>query len=120
VSVPEGAMKAFEVKVGGFYVSQRRGLVREVTKEHEDGRVLWRSYDLRDGTATGDSFLCSSGQIHHWADREATAEEVARMGRQGANAIAWAQGAALAAEVLKRIPDELLIGEVQRSGLKVR
>jgi hypothetical protein len=54
-------LKAEQVKVAGFYVSENKGLVREIWKE-ENGDVYWRSYNLRTGAATGDSLVCS---IHH-------------------------------------------------------
>jgi hypothetical protein len=115
----EDGMKNLRVQVGGFYVNEKEKLAREVTHEQGDGNVLWRSYDLPSGRSTGDSMMCSLGQIVQWADREATAEEVARMNRESAEAKDFARGMAFVDGLLKHLPDELLVGEVRRRGLKV-
>jgi hypothetical protein len=77
----ERAMGKFQVEVGGFYVNESKGLVHEIMREDGDGYVYRRSYDLRTGSPTGDSLMCSPGRIAQWADREATADEVVMVQR---------------------------------------
>ncbi len=112
-------MKKFEVRVGGFYVNQRKDLVREITNNDWAGKVHWRSYYLRTGEATGDFLMCSPEHILKWADREASLEEVSRLKRldaaakESARAIEWAE------IVLKNMPDDRLFAEVRRRGHRV-
>jgi hypothetical protein len=119
MSKTERAMGNFMVRVGGFYVNESKGLVREITREDDSGRVHWRSYDLRTGSPTGDSLMCSAGRIAQWADREATVDEVARMGRRSAETAEWARAMELAEIVLKTVSDEWLFDEVRRRGHQV-
>jgi hypothetical protein len=112
-------MGHFTVQVGGFYVNESKGLVHEITQQAADGRVYWRSYELRTGKAMGDSLVCSPERIIQWADREATPEEEARMDRGDAwtkqieRTMAWVD------RVLKEVPDEHLFEEVRRRGRQV-
>lgn len=112
-------MGNFQVEVGGFYVNESKGLVRQITQQAPDGRVYWRSYDLQTGKATGDSLVCEPGRIRQWADRKATPEEAARMDRGDA----WTKEIARTMEwvnvVLTSVPDEQLFEEVRRRGHRV-
>jgi hypothetical protein len=113
------AMKSFQPRVGGFYVNESKGLVREITHETPDGNVCWRSYDLRTGSPTGDSLACSPGRIVQWADREATAAETAGMRRLDADLSRDERIDKIVDFVIKNIPDDQLIAEVQRRGYRV-
>jgi hypothetical protein len=112
-------MKRFQVRVGGFYVNESKGLVREVTHEDGNGYVHWRSYDLRSGRPTGDFLLCSPARILQWADREAAPEEEARLERWDAESTERARIMQLVEFVLKNLPDDQLFAEVQRRGHRV-
>lgn len=111
-------LKADQIKVGGFYASEKKGLVREITDE-KNGDVYWRSYDLRTGEATGDSLVCSKYHLTQWAEREATPEEVAKMKRGDADTKDMARVMKMVDLVLKNITDEQLLAEVRRRGLNV-
>jgi hypothetical protein len=106
-----------EIKVGKIYANAY--LIREIVEENEEGNVFWRSYILEDGSPTGDSGLCSKQTIRKWADRDATAEEVARLQRQEAQAQEVERDRELAHRVLRELPDEFLIAEVKRRGLVI-
>ncbi|HWE35036.1 MAG TPA: hypothetical protein VG406_00575 [Isosphaeraceae bacterium] len=109
----------FEVRVGGFYVNEGMGLVREVTHEDEDGKFHWRSYVLADGSPTGDMLRCDPYTLMQWADREATPAEVARMRRDEAQAGEVAETMELALLVLRTVSNERLFEEVRRRGRRV-
>jgi hypothetical protein len=112
-------MSVDHIRVGGFYVSDKKGLVREITSETGDGDVYWRSYDLRDGSSTGDSLKCSKYRISVWANREATQDEVARLqlGEVPDKYLAWAVGVVDVA--LRTASDEQLLAEVICRGYNV-
>jgi hypothetical protein len=112
-------MKSFQVRVGGFYVNESKGLVREITHEEGDGNVHWRSYDLRSGRPTGDSLMCAPLWIVQWADREGTPEETARMERLDAELMQRARLIEVIEIVLKNLPDDQLFAEVKRRGYRV-
>jgi hypothetical protein len=112
-------MKNFEVRQGGFYVSEKKGLVREVTLIDGEGFAHWRSYVLRDRTPTGDSLKCATGRIAQWADREATPNEVAEMKRQDPEAKERMKFMGFIDGLLELLPDERLFAEVQRRGRRV-
>jgi hypothetical protein len=113
-------MGRFEVRVGGFYVNDSKGLVREITHEDEDGEyVYWRSYALSDGRPTGDGLKCSPYTILQWANREATPAEVARMQRGDADSRQMMEALSLADKVLKSVTDDMLFAEVRRRGRQV-
>jgi hypothetical protein len=113
------AMKSSQARVGGFYVNESKGLVREITQETPNGNLCWRSYDLRTGSPTGDSLACSPGRIVQWADREATAEETAGMRRSDADFSSDERIDKIVDFVIKNIPDDRLFAEVQRRGYRV-
>jgi hypothetical protein len=106
------------VRMGHFFVNEKKGLVREITAETDDGNVRWRSYWL-DGRPTGDSLMCSIGHIPIWADREATPEEVARMQRHEAVAMENARTLKWFYRLLENTPDEILLAEIRRRGYEV-
>ena len=107
------------VRTGNFFVNDKKHLVREITGERLDGNVYWRSYDLDDGRATGDSLICSVGHILRWANREATPEEVARMQRDDAREKEIAHIKAFAARILAGVPTEMLVDELRERGYDV-
>jgi hypothetical protein len=106
-----------EIKPGKFYANEY--LIREIIEENEKGNVYWRSYILSDGSPTGDNGLCSQQSIRKWADREATPEEIARLRRLEAQAREFEVDRELVHLILRKIPDELLIAEVNRRGLVI-
>jgi hypothetical protein len=118
-------MKTESVKIGGFYVNEKKGLVREVADQDYRGEVFWRSYQLSNGRPTGDSLICSRVTLARWADREATKEEIGRMRRKEAlmkekkSSIEMLDSifGEMADAVIKTIPDERLLEEVRRRGL---
>lgn len=112
-------MKRFQVRVGGLYVNERKGLIREITEEDANGYAHWRSYTLSNGEPTGDSLMCSPGTIIQWADREATPEEGARIKRSEATARESIRVLELMYRVLQQVPDEQLFAEVRRRGRTV-
>ena len=112
-------MKNFTVREGGFYVSEKKSLVREVTHVDGDGFAHWRSYELRDGTPTGDSLRCAPGRIVQWADREATPKESAAMKRPEADRKDRMRFMGFLDNLLEMLPDEQLFAEVHRRGRKV-
>ncbi len=107
------------VRTGRFFVNDKKRLVREITAETPDGNVGWRSYQLSDGRPTGDSLMCSKAHILRWANREATAEEVARMRRDDAAARETERLEEFAARILAEIPTAVLLAELRRRGFGV-
>lgn len=112
-------IKHEQVRVGGFYVNETKGLVRELVSSMENGDVCWLSYSLRSGESWGDSGLCSKYNITQWATREATEEEVADLGRNKAQSDHLAREVELAQIFLKSVSDATLLAEVNRRGLSV-
>lgn len=112
-------MKADGVKPGGFYASDAKGLIREITSETELGTVLWQSYDILTGKPTGDYLSCSKQRIAQWANREASAEEIARIRSRPTYRRLEAIGISeLVPEFLKMVSDDELLAEVKRRGLE--
>jgi hypothetical protein len=107
------------IRTGRFFVQEKKGLAREITSETDDGNVFWRSYWLADGRPTGDSLMCSKYHIVHWADREATAEEIARMQRHDAAVLEDARVLKWLNKLLANAPDEYLLAEIRRRGYDV-
>lgn len=64
---------------GGFYVNDAKGVVRQVWLFADMGNVHWRKFYLETGDPANDSCACSPETLARWANRLATAEEVARM-----------------------------------------
>jgi len=107
------------VTIGSFWVNAKKHLVREITSETIAGDVHWRSYFLDDGRPTGDSLVCSKDRILQWSDREATAEEAARMERRSAKARQDAREMWLIDIALSNASDEQLLAEIRRRGYRV-
>ena len=111
-------MKIDQIRVGGFYVNEQKGLIREIVSEEGDENIYWRSYDLDDGEPVDHRrSLCSKQAILQWAEREADAVEIARLQREEAQAQEQGEGRKLIDDVLKQIPDTMLLAEVRRRGL---
>jgi hypothetical protein len=106
------------IQVGRCFVSEKKGLIREITSETVDGMVHWRSYDLFDGRSTGDSLMCSKEHICRWADREATEEEKASLERD-ALTIKERTELSMISYALANVPDQRLIDEIRRRGYDV-
>src|SRR5438309_1940364 len=111
----ETMLKTEQIKVGGFYVKEEGGLVREV-RDEKNGEAYYRSYSLGDGEPISGG-VCSKYHLSQWADREATQEEAARMNRSQANAEDETRAIELIDKVLKNAPDAYLLAEVRRCGL---
>ena len=107
------------VTVGSFWVNEEKGLVREITAPNWDGNVHWRSYWLADGRPTGDRLICSIDHILRWSDREAKAEEAARMQRQSGQALEVARENRLIEIALSSASDDQLLDEIRRRGYRV-
>jgi hypothetical protein len=107
-----------EIRVGSFYVNEKKRLVREITGEAANGMVHWRSYWLDDGRSTGDSLMCSKDHMMRWADREATAEEEAKLHCVGPDPKEIA-ALAMINFVLGNVSDEQLLNEARRRGYNV-
>jgi hypothetical protein len=111
-------MKVEQIKVGGFYVNQQKGLIREIVSEEGEDKIYWRSYSLDDGEPVNHlRALCSKQAILQWADREADAVEIAGLKQAEAQAQEQKEGMELIDHVLKEIPDKMLLAEVRRRGL---
>jgi hypothetical protein len=110
-------MKINDIKVGGFYVSDKKGFVREVVEVTESGDVLWRDFLLSSGEPIGGPNMCSKYTLSQWANREATSEEIARFQRKKADLKENVRTAEIAEMVLANVPDEQLLAEVRRRGL---
>jgi len=113
-------MKPDEIKIGRFYVGSKTSyLVREITRERSANNVYWRSYEVATGEATGDSGACSIQAMAKWAEREATEEEKAKLNRAQAEAKEIVQAVRYVENALRNAPDEMLLDEVRRRGLKL-
>jgi len=108
-----------QIRVGGFYVNESKGRVRELVSDMGDGDVYWLSYSLTDGQPWGDSHVCSKENIRKWATREATREEVANLQRGKAHSDHSARDLEMTHKFLKNIPDAMLLAEVNRRGLHI-
>jgi len=107
------------VRIGSFWVNEDKGLVREITSEAWDGNVHWCSYWLDDGRPTGDRLMCSKDHILRWSDREATAEESARVQQRAREALEDTRDNRLIDIALSNASDEQLLAEIRRRGYGV-
>jgi type IV secretory pathway ATPase VirB11/archaellum biosynthesis ATPase len=71
------------------------------------------------GEATGDSGVCSKQSMAQWAEREATEEEKAKLNRDQAVVKEIAEAFRYFENALRNAPDEMLLDEVRRRGLKL-
>lgn len=111
-------MKASEITIGEFYVSKTGWQVREAVRGTQDGRVHWYDYALSDGEPIGDG-ICSYESLARWAERIATPDEITRLRIVEARQKQLDRGVEFASLVLKSIPDEMLLDDVRRRGLKL-
>jgi len=107
------------VRIGSFWVNEAKDLVREITAETWNGNVHWRSYFLADGRPTGDRLMCSKGHVLRWCDREATAEERARMQQRRGSELEDGREQRLTDIALSNASDEQLLAEINRRGYRV-
>jgi hypothetical protein len=75
------------IEVGRYYVNEEGQKAREVL-EISSQIVVYSSFDLDSGGLCGMPFkLCTRKDIIHWADREATREEVSGLHRDEVQAL---------------------------------
>lgn len=73
------SIRASDIRQGGFYVNDKKGLIREVWLISEAGQTHWRSFYLESGKPANDSCACYPERIAKWANRVATSDEIARL-----------------------------------------
>jgi hypothetical protein len=73
-------MRKEEIVVGKSYVNEGTRIVREVVEEVDDRRVKFNAFDLASGKLIpAQPQVCHRSQLARWADRQASAEETARI-----------------------------------------
>lgn len=112
-------IKYEQVRAGSFFVNEKKGSVREIIGATGGGYFDWLSYSYPGGQSIVDNGNCSAQYIAQWATREATEEEVAKLGRDKAHSQYSAQQVERVHDFLRAIPDALLLAEVNRRGLSV-
>lgn len=112
-------VRADDVAVGGLYVNEAKGKVREILDQRESGNFQWRCYWLATGEPVGDSGVCSAQAVARWADREARPEEGERLNREYAHLLDVARTQDIIAQLLPLIPDDMLRAECVRRGWRV-
>ncbi len=104
-----------EVQVGKFYVNGWS--VREIFRDLGD-QVSYYKYDLNTGEAySRTTSQCSKRHITRWAEREATSEEIHKLKLHDARTQEEKFSKDIAKDILRSIPDEWLLSEVERRGL---
>src|SRR5690349_10150593 len=64
-----------EITLGKCYINEKGGTAREVLKvDHR--MVRYNTYELASGKLRGSPYECSRDDFMHWADREATEDEM--------------------------------------------
>lgn len=111
--------KACDIRVGGFYVNEKKDAVRQVFDEPEPGRFHWRDYWLGSGQPTLFASVCSAETLARWAEREATPDEIERLNIEAGHLSHVARAQDLAAQLIKHIPDDMLLEEARRRGLQM-
>ena len=77
-----------DVRIGKCYVKDNTRTVREVVAELYHRRVVYNAYDLQTGRLLRAPLqICSVKQLIHWADREATTDDAAKLMRDEARSI---------------------------------
>jgi len=69
------------VTTGKYYVNRARDIAREVV-ETRDNVVIFITYHLNTGKSSGTPSLCMKHHIAHWADHEATLNEMSNIQHQ--------------------------------------
>ena len=75
-----------ELKVGKGYINEEMWLVREVI-QLRPMTVKYHTYHLSTGQLCGAPHECKKDQFIHWADREATEDEMANLQYEEAEAL---------------------------------
>lgn len=77
-----------EVSIGKCYVKDKTNIVREVIAQRYHRKVVYNAYNMQTGKLLrAPHQICSVKQLIRWADREATAEESAKLIRDEAKDI---------------------------------
>ena len=67
-----------KVSVGKFYVNNARNIAREVL-EIKNNAVIFINYHMDTGASAGNPSECLKQHFTHWADREATPNELTNL-----------------------------------------
>jgi hypothetical protein len=120
--MPPARQKGFEIREGGYYVGGKgKGyLIRHVTRIEGSGwgaQCYWESYHRTTGEANCDGMVCSANHLYNWAEREATPEEIARLGTAPVPNYRDEFVESLKVTVLRGVSDQELLAEAARRGL---
>jgi hypothetical protein len=73
-------MRKQQIVVGKSYVNERTGVIREVIAEIDQRHIKAQTFDLATGKLVPTRHnIWDRGQLAHWADRETTPPETARI-----------------------------------------
>ncbi len=88
------------IRVGGTYVNERDGHIREVVEELDRFRVRVNEFDLRTGRLVAPPLrLAYKRHLHRWANREATPEELVRLHPRDMNRVVPRQEGAVVSKI---------------------
>lgn len=105
-----------DVKVGQFLVKGQ--YVREIVRDYGN-RVQYRTYLLKTGQPQPVLEACTKQHLLHWAERECTVEEFARMNVREARMLERQTNSFYIRKLLDVIPNDELVQEVRRRGLSL-
>jgi len=68
------------IAVGRSYVNESVNIAREVVEEVDQHKIKYNAFDLKDGGLIPSAMqVCRKSDMAHWADREATPDEIAKI-----------------------------------------
>lgn len=99
------AISITDVQVGKFFVCAH--LVREIVQEEAGENILYYTYLLKTGDPLYEtSDKCSKRQIAHWAEREATPQEISLMKTHETRSLEANQKINLAIQSAAKFPNQ--------------
>ncbi len=73
-------LKMQNIAVGRSYVNEGVKIAREVVEEVDQRKIKYNAFDLKDGSLIPVAMqVCRKSDMAHWADREATPDEIAKI-----------------------------------------
>jgi hypothetical protein len=68
------------ISVGRAYVNEGEKVAREVVEDVDQYKIKFNAFDLKDGGLIPSAMqVCRKRDMAHWADREATPDEIAKI-----------------------------------------
>ena len=111
-------MNINDIKIGKYCISRYALQIREIT-EDLDNDVQFITYNISTGNPKDGIAVTSKLKMSQWAEGEATSEEIKKL-HKSIQIQADNSRMTMVLDILKAIPDDMLLYEIKKRGISIK